>query len=223
MTDYGSLLARAVSALRPNTGEGRRVIYDRARQALRKQLKDVQPPLDEDIITRERLALEGSIRQVETTACSTSSNQVRFRSRSRAPDLSQSSQETKGRFSPRGEDPLAELARLIGQDDPFAEFSVRWPSTPHLPVPTQLTVSKNETSKELKAAETTSVRKSLEIQTKVFESTFLRKARHLLAKSLRTAKPYIMLRPNIMGIGIDFGKIIDDFSNEKVTDSSSKN
>src|SRR5262249_17402069 len=28
----------------------------------------------------------------------------------------------KGRFSPRGEDPLAELARLIGQDDPFADF-----------------------------------------------------------------------------------------------------
>src|SRR5690349_9013440 len=28
-----------------------------------------------------------------------------------------------GRFSRRAEDPLAELARLIGQDDPFAEFN----------------------------------------------------------------------------------------------------
>jgi hypothetical protein len=30
---------------------------------------------------------------------------------------------TDGRFSRRGEDPLAELARLIGQDDPFADYS----------------------------------------------------------------------------------------------------
>jgi hypothetical protein len=29
----------------------------------------------------------------------------------------------EGRFSRRGEDPLAELARLIGQEDPFADFS----------------------------------------------------------------------------------------------------
>src|SRR5581483_6659405 len=30
---------------------------------------------------------------------------------------------SEGRFSRRAEDPLAELARLIGQDDPFAEFN----------------------------------------------------------------------------------------------------
>jgi hypothetical protein len=47
----------------------------------------------------------------------------RFRSQQRDPGSSQASSGAKGRFSPRGEDPLAELARLIGQDDPFAGFS----------------------------------------------------------------------------------------------------
>lgn len=35
---------------------------------------------------------------------------------------------TDGRFSRRGEDPLAELARLIGQDDPFADYSADQPA-----------------------------------------------------------------------------------------------
>lgn len=47
----------------------------------------------------------------------------RFRSQQRDPGSSQASSDAKARFSPRGEDPLAELARLIGQDDPFAGFS----------------------------------------------------------------------------------------------------
>jgi cell division septation protein DedD len=47
----------------------------------------------------------------------------RFRSQQRDPGLSPASNSgAKGRFSPRGEDPLAELARLIGQDDPFTDF-----------------------------------------------------------------------------------------------------
>lgn len=51
-------------------------------------------------------------------------DQTRFRSPQRDRGLPQASTSgAKGRFSPRGEDPLAELARLIGQDDPFASFS----------------------------------------------------------------------------------------------------
>jgi cell division septation protein DedD len=51
-------------------------------------------------------------------------DQTRFRSQQRDPGLPQASTSgAKGGFSPRGEDPLAELARLIGQDDPFASFS----------------------------------------------------------------------------------------------------
>ncbi len=50
-------------------------------------------------------------------------DQTRFRPQQRGPNLPQAPSGAEGRFSRRGEDPLAELARLIGQDDPFAEFS----------------------------------------------------------------------------------------------------
>jgi hypothetical protein len=65
MADYHPLISRAVGALEKNTGENRRAIYDRARAALLAQLRGVTPPLDESDITRERLALEESIRKVE--------------------------------------------------------------------------------------------------------------------------------------------------------------
>jgi hypothetical protein len=65
MADYYPLISRAVGALEKNSGENRRVIYDRARSALLAQLRGVTPPLDESDITRERLALEESIRKVE--------------------------------------------------------------------------------------------------------------------------------------------------------------
>lgn len=68
MTDYRPLLARAIEALDPNTGEARREIYDRARTALINQLRGMNPPLAEADITRERLALEDSIRRVESEA-----------------------------------------------------------------------------------------------------------------------------------------------------------
>lgn len=65
MTDYLPLLSRAVSGLERNTGEARRSVYDRARQALLKQLRSMNPPLAESEITRERLALEEAIRRIE--------------------------------------------------------------------------------------------------------------------------------------------------------------
>ena len=65
MADYYPLISRAVGALEKNSGENRRAIYDRARAALLAQLRGVTPPLDESDITRERLALEESIRKVE--------------------------------------------------------------------------------------------------------------------------------------------------------------
>src|SRR5712675_195971 len=68
MTDYQPLLARAIGALERNTGEARRAIYDRARQALLNQLRAVNPPLADPDITRERLALEDAIRKIETQA-----------------------------------------------------------------------------------------------------------------------------------------------------------
>lgn len=68
MTDYRPLLARAIEALDPNTGEARRAVYDRARTALVNQLRGLNPPLAEADITRERLSLEDAIRRVEGEA-----------------------------------------------------------------------------------------------------------------------------------------------------------
>src|SRR6478672_5778691 len=65
MADYQPLIARAVAGLENSTGENRRALYERARNALVNQLRSVEPALDESEITRERLALEEAIRKVE--------------------------------------------------------------------------------------------------------------------------------------------------------------
>ena len=65
MADYTPLISRAVAALTENTGEARRAVYDRARTALIAQLRGMDPPLAEEHVTRERLALEEAIRKVE--------------------------------------------------------------------------------------------------------------------------------------------------------------
>ena len=69
MADYYPLVAKAIAGLEKNTGEGRRALYERARSALVAQLRGMSdPPLTEAEITRERLALEESIRKVEAEA-----------------------------------------------------------------------------------------------------------------------------------------------------------
>jgi len=65
MADYYPLISRAVAGLERNTGENRRSLYERARNALLDQLRNVTPALSESDITRERLALEEAIRKVE--------------------------------------------------------------------------------------------------------------------------------------------------------------
>mgnify|MGYP006899136313 CR=1 FL=1 len=65
MADYTPLISRAVAALAQNTGEARRTVYERARSALLAQLRGINPPLPEEHITRERMALEEAIRKVE--------------------------------------------------------------------------------------------------------------------------------------------------------------
>src|SRR3954452_22730286 len=68
MADYYPLIARAVAGLERNTGDARRVLYERARTALVTQLRGVNPALNESEVTRERLALEEAIRKVEADA-----------------------------------------------------------------------------------------------------------------------------------------------------------
>lgn len=68
MADYYPVLQRAVAGLAPNTAENRRAVYERARQAIVKQLRSYDPPLTESEITKERLALEEAVRKIETEA-----------------------------------------------------------------------------------------------------------------------------------------------------------
>src|SRR5262249_56532576 len=68
MTDYYPLIGKAVAGLEKNTGEARRALYERARTALVAQLRNMDPPLTETEITRERLGLEEAIRKVEAEA-----------------------------------------------------------------------------------------------------------------------------------------------------------
>ncbi|HVV61341.1 MAG TPA: hypothetical protein VHD14_06240 [Pseudolabrys sp.] len=75
MADYYPLIARAVGGLDKNTGDNRRALYDRARAALVAQLRSATPPLEDETITRERVALEEAIRQVETEATRASREQ----------------------------------------------------------------------------------------------------------------------------------------------------
>ena len=84
MADYYPLIARAVAGLDKNTGENRRALYERARTALVAQLRGVDPPLEETEVTRERLALEESIRKVEAEAARRARTEAVSRTASRA-------------------------------------------------------------------------------------------------------------------------------------------
>jgi len=65
MTDFYSVLQRAVSSLPDGSGPNRRAVYDKARKALLKQLQSFDPPLPSSDITAQRLALEDAIRKIE--------------------------------------------------------------------------------------------------------------------------------------------------------------
>jgi hypothetical protein len=117
MADYYHLVARAVAGLEQNTGDVRRALYERARAALVQQLREVTPPLQEREITRERLALEEAFRRIEKQASASD----------RPHRLS-----TRVQPSP---DPLAELARLIGQQDPDASLAQPAPPPRSKPAP----------------------------------------------------------------------------------------
>ncbi|MEM0908393.1 MAG: hypothetical protein AAGJ94_13575 [Pseudomonadota bacterium] len=65
MTDFYSVLQRAVSSLPDGSGPNRRAVYDKARKALLKQLQSFDPPLPSSDVTSQRLALEDAIRKIE--------------------------------------------------------------------------------------------------------------------------------------------------------------
>src|SRR4029077_4457666 len=83
MTDYHPLIARAVEGLDRSTGEARRALYERARNALVAQLGSNQPVLVLADITKERLPLEEGSRKVEAEAA----RNLRRESRTATQDL----------------------------------------------------------------------------------------------------------------------------------------
>jgi hypothetical protein len=68
MADYFPIVAQAVAGLPRNTGDARRALNERAREALVAQLRGVAPALDESQVAGERLSLEEAIRNVEGEA-----------------------------------------------------------------------------------------------------------------------------------------------------------
>jgi hypothetical protein len=85
MADYYPLIARAVAGLQKNTGDARRALYERAREALVAQLRGVTPALDESDVTRERLSLEEAIRKVEGESARQSTSRSETAGRVKAP------------------------------------------------------------------------------------------------------------------------------------------
>jgi hypothetical protein len=65
MTDYYPLMVSVVATLEPNTAEARRQLYDSARVGFPNYLGNLDPPLSDSEITRERTALEEVIRRLE--------------------------------------------------------------------------------------------------------------------------------------------------------------
>ena len=65
-SDYYSVIARAISALPGKTEEARSAVYERARTALQKRLRTLEPPISETDLSVEQFALEAAIQRVET-------------------------------------------------------------------------------------------------------------------------------------------------------------
>ncbi|TVR08738.1 MAG: histidine kinase [Salinarimonadaceae bacterium] len=65
MADYFPLIARAVQALPEQSPELRAAVYERAREALIGQLRSLDPPLSEEEIADETVALDAAIAEIE--------------------------------------------------------------------------------------------------------------------------------------------------------------
>ena len=76
MADYYSIMAKAVSALDPNTGRARQQLYQRARSAMISELEGVYPPFRGSEIAAAEMALDRAIMKVEAEAVLTSSNWI---------------------------------------------------------------------------------------------------------------------------------------------------
>lgn len=65
MTDYYSILKKTISGLPSNTPDTRKLVYAKARAAIDRQLRSVQPTPSEAAIANQMASLEGSIDKLE--------------------------------------------------------------------------------------------------------------------------------------------------------------
>lgn len=137
MADYYPLLARAISALPENTGEARRTVYERARSALLAQLRGADPPLPDEEVTRERLALEEAVRRVESeyaavAAASTGGGRVAAAPAMEraAPERSLFERPASERPEPSSEAPRPASAAAAAASPPRAEAPQETPAEP---------------------------------------------------------------------------------------------
>jgi hypothetical protein len=79
MADYYTIIARAVEALDPNTGEARRRLYERARGALSGETRSTGLPLNKADILSAQMSLEEAIARVETEALRTAETRAAAR------------------------------------------------------------------------------------------------------------------------------------------------
>jgi hypothetical protein len=68
MGDYYTMMAKAIGALDPNTGDARLLLYERARAALVAELRGADPALDPSDIMAAQMLLELAIGEVEADA-----------------------------------------------------------------------------------------------------------------------------------------------------------
>jgi len=81
MPEYYVVLKKAVGGADSGSADGRRAVYDKARNALISQLKAIDPPLASSEISRQRLELEEAIRRVERETASEARDVRRLRPR----------------------------------------------------------------------------------------------------------------------------------------------
>ena len=102
MADYYTIIAKAVAALDPNTGEARRRIYERARGALSGETRSAGLPLNKSDILSAQMSLEEAIARVEIEAL-------------RAEETRAAAQSVPGPVAPVAKNGRGSLSRLWAQ------------------------------------------------------------------------------------------------------------
>lgn len=130
MTNYYPVIARGIAGLNDNSAESRRALYERVLTALVEQLRELDPPLEEPEILRERLSLADAVRRVEADAAVPAAGD-RF-------GESKPARRTFARTRAAGFDGSSvatgiEAPNLVPEGQGSAPRGLRWPAQPRPP------------------------------------------------------------------------------------------